>query len=144
MCHIIYAQLVCGAAVRVIRTLDTPWTTNFSPKEGKNNLFSSKLNVSNGCRAARRPQSSEQSTMLLFILARSRNSLDSRWEGGTENITVEVTEERRDVSGKERDCRVKLPLAASAAHVPLLPSTWECTLEPSVGSDSDKHPKEAA
>lgn len=69
--------------------------------------------------------------------------LCSRWEGGTENVAVEVTEERRDVSGKERDCRVKLPLAASAAHVPLLRCTWECMLEPAVGSDSDKHPEEA-
>lgn len=95
--------------------------------------------------AAEQPavQSTEQSTMLLFILARSRNSLDSRWEGGTENVAVEVTEERRDVSGKERDCRVKLPLAASAAHMPLLRCTWECMLEPAVGSDSDKHPEEA-
>lgn len=64
-------------------------------------------------------------------------------EGGTDNVAVEVTEERRDVSGKERDCRVKLPLAASAAHVPLLRRTWECMLEAAVGSDSDKHPEEA-
>lgn len=66
--------------------------------------------------------STAQSTMLLFILAHSRNSLDSGWEGGTETrkekVAAEVTEERRDVSGKERDCPVKLPLAAATAHVP--------------------------
>lgn len=112
----------------------------------KNNLFSSKLNVSNGWRAATRLQSAEQSTMPLFILARSRNSLDSRWEGRTEThkekVAEEVTEERRDVSGKERDCRVETP--SGRLHSARAPSSAYLGIwDPTVGSGSDtEHPEE--
>lgn len=98
----------CRPSVRAIRTL-------LEQKSTKKKFFFCKIYANTG------QQSGKQGCF--FLLACSRDSVDGHRR--TKGKSRRSPKKSGDVSGKQRDCLVKAPPAASVGHAPLHRRTWD-------------------
>lgn len=97
----------CRPSVRVIRT----FLEQKSPKD----FFFCKIYANTSQRSGKQG--------CFFLLACSRDSVDGHRR--TKGKSRRSPKKSRDVSGKQRDCLVKAPPAASVGHAPLHRRTWD-------------------